>query len=154
MGALHPRTHRTSNEALCHFYSQGGCGIWSHRPGTCFTFFCASELHSDIYTEIESWQMGLEADLLKLWFEYKGGNPQEWSHWCGYMDETPQGELPSFFHIANLKEASEIFRQAHQFLNKDLGAQKLLLANKEQGENLSGQYHQLMLAKGHHEYRR
>ncbi len=155
MGALHPRSHRISKETLCHFYDQnGGCGIWSHRPSTCFTFFCASELGSEIYTQIESWQMRLEANLLKLWFEFKGGSLEDWNLWCGYMDERPKGELPSFFKISQLHEAKSTYRQAHHFLKKDARAQRLLLANQPQAENLSGQYTQLMLAKGHYEYRR
>ncbi len=121
IGILHSIEHRLGKENLCHHFNKksNNCSIWSDRPPTCYTFFCASEYKNGIseYSILEDWLLSIESAAIQAYFKKKGIPSSVWDKWAEYMEPEPDPEtFPSELLIENYSEAEQLYLDCYQWL--------------------------------------
>lgn len=123
IGILHSVEHRLGQENLCHHFSKksNNCSIWSDRPPTCYTFFCASEYKNGIseYSNLEDWLLSIESAAIQAYFKKKGISMAVWDKWAEYMEPVPDPEtFPSELLIDNYATAEKLFLDCYSWLKE------------------------------------
>jgi len=118
IGVIHTLEHRAGKENLClNFNKQNNnCSIWSQRPATCFSFFCASQYETGIsqYSILEDWLLSIESAAIKIYFYKNGIAPEVWQKWVEYMEEEPDPEtFPHELLIHNYSDAEKLYKDSY-----------------------------------------
>ena len=123
IGIMHSLDHRGGKENLCNHFDRksNNCSIWTDRPPTCYTFFCASEYKNGIseYSNLEDWLLSIESAAIQAYFKKNNISMSVWDKWAEYMEAKPDPEsFPHELLLEDRDEAENLYIETYQWFKE------------------------------------